>query len=212
MARHLTDEQRARARERSRKWGENHRELTRERARVWYAANKERAWATAKRAIAKNPEAPKRRSREWVAANRERRRLVDKEYRIKNQHNRHAYESRDDVRQRRNTLRRERYRSSTEYRAAILSTCRQRKAERKLIRGGMGEVVMKWFDIGGICYICGCQIRYSEITVDHVWPVVRGGEHRASNFMPTHRSCNSRKGHRLNTYLARPELLGVCCG
>lgn len=47
---------------------------------------------------------------------------------------------------------------------------------------------------GGRCAYCGCKPR--TITMDHVTPLSRGGDHTASNVVPACLSCNSRKNDR----------------
>ena len=41
------------------------------------------------------------------------------------------------------------------------------------------------------CTACGS---HQDLTIDHVWPVSRGGSNDASNLQTLCRSCNSRKG------------------
>ena len=50
---------------------------------------------------------------------------------------------------------------------------------------------------GDNCYLCGLFLSVHEMTFDHIVPLVRGGEHTASNLRLAHRSCNSRKGKNL---------------
>jgi hypothetical protein len=50
-----------------------------------------------------------------------------------------------------------------------------------------------------ICAYCGDRLAESELTVEHVTPVSRGGQHMWTNVVTACRSCNTRKGNR------RPE-------
>lgn len=50
-----------------------------------------------------------------------------------------------------------------------------------------------------ICAYCGNQFNESELTVEHIVPVSRGGQHVWTNVVTACRSCNTRKGNR------RPE-------
>ncbi len=43
------------------------------------------------------------------------------------------------------------------------------------------------------CHICGKRVHRSDASMDHIWPLSRGGEHSYDNVRLTHRSCNSRR-------------------
>lgn len=45
----------------------------------------------------------------------------------------------------------------------------------------------------GICHYCGNQFPASEITMDHVVPIARGGRSNPGNIVPACRSCNRDK-------------------
>jgi 5-methylcytosine-specific restriction endonuclease McrA len=47
------------------------------------------------------------------------------------------------------------------------------------------------------CYLCHRHLKPTEITLDHVIPLVRGGTHTADNLRVACRSCNCRKGAKL---------------
>ncbi len=46
---------------------------------------------------------------------------------------------------------------------------------------------------GGVCHYCGRQFKPSELTLDHVVPLVRGGCSTRGNCVPACKDCNSRK-------------------
>jgi 5-methylcytosine-specific restriction endonuclease McrA len=50
-----------------------------------------------------------------------------------------------------------------------------------------------------VCAYCGDPYAESELTVEHIVPVSRGGQHTWTNVVTACRSCNTRKGNR------RPE-------
>ena len=52
------------------------------------------------------------------------------------------------------------------------------------------EVKAEW---GQVCAYCG---KPRKLTVDHVVPLSKGGNHTKSNIVPACRSCNSKKGDR----------------
>jgi 5-methylcytosine-specific restriction endonuclease McrA len=47
------------------------------------------------------------------------------------------------------------------------------------------------------CYLCGVHLRVSDVTLDHVIPLIRGGEHTMENLRVACARCNSKKGSRL---------------
>jgi len=48
-----------------------------------------------------------------------------------------------------------------------------------------------------VCGYCGERFAESELTVEHIQPVSRGGRHEWTNVVTACRSCNTRKGSRL---------------
>jgi 5-methylcytosine-specific restriction endonuclease McrA len=55
-----------------------------------------------------------------------------------------------------------------------------------------------------VCHLCGCEIdRYAgrddwmRVTLDHVIPLSKGGQHVRSNVAPAHWKCNMEKGDRV---------------
>ena len=59
---------------------------------------------------------------------------------------------------------------------------------------GTEEVIEAY---GSICYLCGLHLQRNQVTIDHVIPFIRGGDHTLDNVRPCCKSCNSRKGGRL---------------
>lgn len=49
----------------------------------------------------------------------------------------------------------------------------------------------------GICHHCGGKFRPSELTMDHLLPIVRGGKSSKGNLVPSCKACNSERKHRL---------------
>ena len=47
----------------------------------------------------------------------------------------------------------------------------------------------------GICHYCRQSFPPSELTMDHVIPVIRGGKSRKGNIVPCCKECNNRKKH-----------------
>lgn len=46
------------------------------------------------------------------------------------------------------------------------------------------------------CHVCGAVVPPTEITLDHLIPLARGGPHAAWNVAVAHRGCNSSRGVR----------------
>ena len=57
-----------------------------------------------------------------------------------------------------------------------------------------------------LCAYCGSQFPESELTVEHILPVSRGGRHEWTNVVSACRSCNTRKGSRLPEEAGMPLL------
>jgi 5-methylcytosine-specific restriction endonuclease McrA len=49
---------------------------------------------------------------------------------------------------------------------------------------------------GYACVYCGTEGTGETLSVDHVQPRVRGGDHSAGNVVTACMACNARKGHR----------------
>ncbi len=49
-------------------------------------------------------------------------------------------------------------------------------------------------EVNYCCVYCGKNFTFTELTMDHLLPLSRGGQHTLSNILPACRSCNSKKG------------------
>lgn len=49
----------------------------------------------------------------------------------------------------------------------------------------------------GRCYYCGRRFKPSELTMDHLIPIIRGGKSEKSNLVPACKECNSKKKYLL---------------
>lgn len=67
--------------------------------------------------------------------------------------------------------------------------------------GGRGVTAEQWIDIvnkyDGKCLCCGI---YKKMTMDHVIPLIKGGDHDVNNIQPLCQSCNSKKGVKTIDY------------
>lgn len=46
---------------------------------------------------------------------------------------------------------------------------------------------------GGVCHYCQCRVEPSELTLDHIVPVSRGGRSTKGNCVACCKECNTRK-------------------
>lgn len=49
----------------------------------------------------------------------------------------------------------------------------------------------------GICHYCEKQFKPSELTMDHIVPIIRGGRSTKGNIVPCCKECNSKKKYML---------------
>lgn len=56
----------------------------------------------------------------------------------------------------------------------------------------------------GLCHHCGAKFAPADLTMDHLVPVVRGGQSTKGNLVPSCKACNSARKHRLPFELSPP--------
>lgn len=49
---------------------------------------------------------------------------------------------------------------------------------------------------GGVCGICHRKVSARSFSLDHIWPLSKGGPHKRSNIRLAHTICNKRRGNR----------------
>jgi 5-methylcytosine-specific restriction endonuclease McrA len=49
----------------------------------------------------------------------------------------------------------------------------------------------------GVCHHCGGKFAPAQLTMDHLVPVVRGGQSTKGNLVPSCKLCNNARKHRL---------------
>lgn len=182
-------------------------------AREWYASNREAIRERSRKAYAENPEMERRRSREWYAANRERATKRIAEYR-ENNAVRLAEAERKRVRENREKYRRkglEYYRANAERLNRAAAERRAANAELSRIRGRHAAALRqarkkanKAFVVidkdlrrilHGSCAVDGCT--RSDIQIDHIIPVARGGDHGIGNLQALCSHHNRSKSAKL---------------
>jgi len=77
---------------------------------------------------------------------------------------------------------------------AELEAKRRRAKERLNVTRELREYVV--LRDGFVCGICGSPVDPSDVHIDHITPVSRGGSHLATNLQVAHSKCNLRKGAR----------------
>jgi 5-methylcytosine-specific restriction protein A len=58
----------------------------------------------------------------------------------------------------------------------------------------------------GICYHCEQKFKSTELTMDHLIPISRGGKSDKKNCVPSCKECNSKKGYKTRAEMAIEEL------
>lgn len=66
---------------------------------------------------------------------------------------------------------------------------REREKARKLRQGDWWHRQLQ----RGLCHHCGKKFRASELTLDHLVPLARGGQSKPGNVVPSCRQCNQSK-------------------
>ncbi len=59
----------------------------------------------------------------------------------------------------------------------------------------------------GLCHICGGAVSRDKFEIEHVIPIIKGGEHSWSNIAIAHPKCNRSKGGKLHTSQGQIRLL-----
>ena len=54
----------------------------------------------------------------------------------------------------------------------------------------------------GVCYYCQGKFKPSELTMDHLIPIIRGGKNNKGNVVPACKACNSKKKYFLPTEIS----------
>lgn len=59
----------------------------------------------------------------------------------------------------------------------------------------------------GVCYHCEKRFHPSELTMDHLLPIARGGKSDRKNCVPSCKECNTKKGNQLSNEMALEGLV-----
>ncbi|MBK9321921.1 MAG: HNH endonuclease [Bdellovibrionaceae bacterium] len=89
------------------------------------------------------------------------------------------------------------------FQAASAEHQKREKAKAKELR------ISQWWkqQLGtGLCYHCGQKFKPSELTMDHVIPIARGGKSNKKNCVPSCKDCNSKKGYKMSVELTMESM------
>ncbi|MEK6628132.1 MAG: HNH endonuclease [Bdellovibrionota bacterium] len=80
---------------------------------------------------------------------------------------------------------------------------KKEKEKAKVLRSGTWwkQVLGK-----GVCYHCELKFKASELTMDHLIPIARGGKSDKKNCVPSCKDCNTKKGYKTRAEMAIDEL------
>lgn len=178
----MTEEQRERDRERSRRWHHANKDRVRENRRKWRAANPEKRAAADRRyrevhpekAVERSkrhqklfPEKCAERARRWRENNRERAREIIRAY----------------------------FQTPEGKEARRLGEQRRRARKAGCKVEATAADVRQFLGAAHACEYCAGRFTAEKAaTLDHRTPLARGGPHSLDNFAAACRSCNSRKG------------------
>ncbi len=68
------------------------------------------------------------------------------------------------------------------------------KIEKSKVRAAKKSRWWQQKTASGLCYYCGRKFSHSELTLDHIVPLARGGFTNPGNCVPACRECNRSKG------------------
>ncbi len=58
----------------------------------------------------------------------------------------------------------------------------------------------------GVCYHCEQKFKSTDLTMDHLIPIARGGKSDKKNCVPSCKECNTKKGYKTRAEMAMDEL------
>lgn len=130
--------------------------------------------------IAKKREVDPRYGRKWSYENKDKTRLINKEYNKRNPERHKKY----------------RLKNPHWYKAASHKFRAKQRGIDSSLTGS--DILAALKDQCGLCAICQCDIS-KKYTIDHVVPLIRGGDNSPENVQLLCRGCNARKGKLLNS-------------
>ena len=170
------------------KWKANNREKVRANYRRWAENNQERKRATDKKWKANNRKKTRAHYRRWAANNREKTRAHYRKWIANNREKSRAY-SRKWAANNPEKIRAQGQKRRAQIASVFLETVREDRVYQR----------DNW-----LCQICGEPVdpelkhpNPKSVSLDHIIPLSRGGEHSYANTQCSHLVCNLRKGSKL---------------
>ncbi len=163
----------------SRRWLEDNHEYASDRTRRYRETNRAYVLALEKASRERHREAKVQRDRAYYQNNREALQQKMRDYYYANHEER---------------LRKQREWGARNVKKVSEYSARKRARMRLVVVGEVCYATLLEAH-GMVCHICGGEIRTkAELHMDHVVPLIRGGEHSMENIRPSHGLCNMRKG------------------
>lgn len=170
-ARYTPEERVRAARAATRRWQERNRETVLRKLRDQYWKNPDARRAATRAWREQNPERVREKNRQWREANPERRAELWRKW----------------VQANPERAREIWFNKGHRRRAQMRQTASGRVSRKRIIE-----------KYGMVCHLCGGEIlSRSDLHMDHVIPLARGGAHIEENIRPAHAECNVRKGAKL---------------
>jgi 5-methylcytosine-specific restriction protein A len=88
----------------------------------------------------------------------------------------------------------------------VAASAQHQKREKSKARELRGSLWWRQVVGKGICYHCEKKFLASELTMDHLIPIARGGMSNKKNCVPSCKDCNTHKGYKLTVELAFEKL------
>lgn len=215
----LTDEQKAKARERylayaaanpdkileaKRRYAKKNADVLKEKQRVMREQNREKLRLRQREYRKNNPEAIKACSLRNRNKPEAKKRIKERSqaYYIKNRE-RILERGKDYCRKNRAKVARfkRRYLDTNPHKIREYNYARRSKLRDSTLKSDRekaNQLVKDWRQTDSLeCAYCGCALTRSNFQVDHIVPIVKGGTHSVQNIVVACRSCNSSKGAKL---------------
>lgn len=177
----FTEEQKEAARIRTREWNQDNPERKAATTRIWYLSNTDKCKDNARAWQKRNPEKVATANRNWAALNRDKTRGYARQWQAQNRELYHEIQKR--------------------WRAENQTYWRVRDAALRKTTSNF--TLPQWLEVlGEFGHCCAYCLRGDcKLTMDHVIPISKGGEHVRENIVPACKSCNSRKKDRPIFYM-----------